>query len=137
MACAKFASPLKRAPNDWYQVEKILETLIRMSIAHVRSQLEGRKAGTMTFDEAMDLIAQEQVMVTRPSWGIFNALRMDEEYTDEGTWIKTLGYWRLDNTEGTYSGDGHPYHPTEEDRAAKDWMLYQTPEEHWVELEFD
>src|ERR1700691_1589441 len=118
---------------NWDSVEAILQRLILCSIAHARNQVDGRKTGTMTFDEAMRLIATKRVMVTRPSWNVFCAVRMDEHYLDD-TWVKEVHYWKLDNCDGNWSGDGWPYNPTDEDRAATDWMLYQAPQENWVEL---
>jgi hypothetical protein len=108
-------------------VEEILYRLIRGSISHARHQVEGRKTGTMSFDVAVELMRSRGVMITRPGWNIFGAIRID----DDGE----PGYWKLDNCDGGISGDGWPYKPTDEDLAASDWMLYQSPQENWVELE--
>jgi hypothetical protein len=118
---------IKSDAKNWQAVEDILYKLIRSSIAHARSQVNGRKAGTMTFDEAVELVHSRRVMVTRPDWNIFCAIRLD----DDGN----LGYWELDNCDGGWSGVGRPYKPTEEERATADWMLYQAPQENWVELD--
>jgi hypothetical protein len=114
--------------KNWHAVENILYRLIRSSITHARSQVEGRKGGTMTFDEAIEQSRSRNIMVTRPSWNIFGGIRLD----DDGK----LWYWKLDNCDGGPSGNGWPYKPTDEDRAASDWMLYQAPQENWVELDF-
>jgi len=113
--------------KDWAATVRILEQLIRCSIAHARSQVARRKPGTMTFDQAMQ-VARTNTMVTRPSWNIFCAIAPNEE---EGT----LLFWKLDNCDGTFSGTGFPYKPTDEDRAATDWMFYQAPQDNWVELD--
>jgi hypothetical protein len=42
--------------KDWTATERILNQLVRTSIAHARSQADGRKSGTMTFDEAMGIV---------------------------------------------------------------------------------
>jgi hypothetical protein len=114
--------------KNWTAAEEILYQLIRSSIAHARSQLEGRKTGTMTFEEAMQLVRTRYAMVTRPTWNIFCCLRFDVD--------GSLAYWKLDNCDGGWSGDGWPYEPTDQDRAATDWMLYQAPQNNWVELNF-
>lgn len=108
-------------------IEEILYKLIRVSIAHARSQVEGRRTGTMTFDAAIELLRSRGVMVTRPGWNIFVAIRRN----DDGN----LGYWELDNCDGGWSGSGSPYRPTNEDRIASDWMLYQPPQDNWIELD--
>ena len=114
--------------KDYAATEKILEQLIRCSIAHARSQVDGRKPGTMTFDQAMQ-VARTGAMITRPSWNIFCAIASHEE-------AGSLFFWKLDNCDGTFSGDGWAPTPSDEDRAATDWMLYQAPQENWVELDF-
>jgi hypothetical protein len=114
--------------KDWAAAERILGQLIRISIAHARSQVAGRKTGTMTFDEAMRLVRRQNAMVTRPAWNIFCCVRRSGD--------GSITFWRLDNCEGGLSGNGWPYKPTNEDRGATDWMFYQTPDENWVELDF-
>jgi hypothetical protein len=110
--------------------ERIIDQLIRAVIAHARTQVVGRRTGTMRFDEAMNR-ARRGAPVTRPNWGIFRAvIRIDPDDFGE------LLNWTFDNTEGTNSGTGSRYTPTDEDRAATDWMIYQNPEENWVELKF-
>lgn len=117
--------------KDWAAAEKLMYQLIRSSIAHARSQLGGRKAGMMTFDEAMKLVRTQNAMVTRPRWHILRAVRRGiAEYKG------TFSDMKLDNHDGGTSGSGRPYEPTDEDRAATDWMIYQSPEENWVELTF-
>ena len=113
--------------KDWAATEKIIQQLIRTSIAHARKQAEGRKTGTMTFDEAMQLVLTRDRMVTRPTWDIFLAVRNNED---------SIFYWKFDNCDGDSSGTGWPYRPTEEDRSATDWMIYQAPQGNWVELDF-
>ena len=108
-------------------IRNILYRLIRSSIAHARSQVAGRKSGTMTFDEAIELSRSRTIMVTRPGWNIFGGIRLDD---DNKVW-----YWELDNCDGGPSGGGWPYNPTEEDRAASDWMPYRAPQENWVEFD--
>jgi hypothetical protein len=120
---------MKVQASDWNAVVEILYQLIRASIAHARSQEQGRKTGTMTFDEAMELMRTRNTFVTRPSWGIFNAIRRDD---DGKFW-----YFTFDNCDGYASGGAIPTDIPDEDRAATDWMLYETPDENWVELEFD
>ena len=114
--------------KDWNATARILGQLVRTSIAHANKQVNGRQAGTMTFQEAMDLARTSDEMVTRTAWRIERAVvpRADDDLHD----------MYLDNTEGGWSGSGTPYKPTDEDRAATDWMLYQTPEENWVDLCF-
>jgi len=119
--------------KDYAATEKILEQLIRSSIAHARSQVDGRKPGTMTFDEAMRLVRARDALVTRPSWNIFCLLAINDSIDDEE---KPIFFWRLDNCDGTLTGDGWPYNPTDEDRAATDWMSYQAPQDNWIELDF-
>lgn len=126
--------------RDRHAVEKILKTLIHRSIEHARNQVDGRNRGTMTFDDAMGLVRNEGVMVTRPSWSIFCAVRtsypqrlLDDEGSDEENPVM---FWRLDNCDGVPSGNGWPFGPSDEDRAATDWMLYQRPQDNWVELDF-
>jgi len=82
----------------------------------------------MTFDEAIGLVHTGNAMVTRPAWDIFCCLRLNYD--------GSLGYWKLDNCDGGWSGHGWPHTPTDEDRAATDWMLYQAPQDNWVELNF-
>jgi hypothetical protein len=82
----------------------------------------------MTFEQAMRM-ARRDAKVTRPSWGILRAVTLGGDG-------KSLDDMILDNTDGFRSGDGRPYAPTAEDRAATDWMLYQTPDENRVELDF-
>jgi hypothetical protein len=120
---------IERDGKNWHAVEDILYRLIRSSITHARSQAEGRKGGTMTFDEAIELARSRSIMVTRSGWNIFGGIRLDED--DGKVW-----YWKLDNCDGFPSGGGWPYNPTDEDRAASDWMLYQAPQKNWVELGF-
>jgi hypothetical protein len=124
----KIQNVIKSEAKNWQAVEDILYKLIRSSITHARSQIDDRKPGAMTFDEAVELLHTRRAMVTRPEWSIFAAMRLD----DDGE----LGYWELDNCDGGCSGVGRPYKPTDEDRAASDWMLYQAPQENWVELDF-
>lgn len=116
--------------NDYKKAYAILDRLIRTSIAHARKQIAGRKTGTMTFDEAMRIVRKEDEMVTRPGWGILRAVRRNFGFPG------SVCNFKPDNTEGLGSGDGWPYKPTDEDRAATDWMYYQTPDENWVELDF-
>jgi hypothetical protein len=66
------------------------------------------------------------VFITRPHWGICNALRHDH---DGG-----FTSWTFENVEGIPTGDGVPAQIAEEDRAATDWMLYQSPKDKWVYL---
>jgi hypothetical protein len=106
--------------------QKILYKLIRGAIAHARSQAAGRTAGTMTFEEAMDL-ARSGAIVTRPGWDIFQGLIIRDG---------AIFYWKLDNCDGVPTGNGWPCEPNDEDRAATDWMLYQAPQDNWVELNF-
>jgi len=113
--------------TDWKAANEVLYHLILGSIAHSRRQLAGRWIGEMTFDEAMQVIRLGHLMVTRPNWNIFHAVRFDED--------GSVGYWVLDNGDGDWSGFGRPYHPTDEDRAASDWMRYQAPQECWVEFD--
>lgn len=87
----------------------------------------------MTFEEAMQLISSEPVMATRPCWNIFRGVRQYKAYPDGDDFIEDFV---LDNCDGDWGGSGHPYHPTDEDRSATDWMLYQSPQENWVELDF-
>lgn len=82
----------------------------------------------MTFGQAMQ-VARTDAMITRPSWNIFCAIA---PHAEDGS----LFFWKFDNCDGTFSGDGWPYKPTDEDRAATDWMIYQAPQENWVELDF-
>jgi hypothetical protein len=82
----------------------------------------------MTFDQAMQ-VARTNAMVTRHSWDIFCAITPHEE-------DRALFFWKLDNCDGTFSGNGWSYKPSAEDRAATDWMLYQAPQDNWVELDF-
>lgn len=111
--------------------EKILDTLIRCAIAHARMQVDARKPGTMTFDQAMEA-ARAGTKVTRPSWDILCLIAMNDSIDDEE---KPILFWKLDNYDGTFTGDGWPYNSTDEDRAATDWMLYQSPQDNWVELD--
>jgi hypothetical protein len=82
----------------------------------------------MTFDEAMRMVSTRHALVARPEWNIFHAIQRG---TDGSLWR-----FKLDNCEGGRSGDGWPYKPTDEDRAATDWIFYQPPDENWVELSF-
>lgn len=82
----------------------------------------------MTFEEAMELVQTKHDLVTRSSCNIFFALR----HLSEGVVL-----WELDNCDGIPPDSGRPYKPTQEDRDATDWMLYQKPQDNWVELEFD
>jgi len=113
--------------KGWHAVEDVLYSLIRKSIAHARNQVAGRTGGKMTFGEAVALSRSRSVMVTRPGWDIFGGLRLD----DGGE----VWYWKLDNCDGGPSGSGWPYKPTDEDLAASDWIVYQAPQENWVELD--
>jgi hypothetical protein len=114
--------------KDMAAAEKILSQLVKASIAHALSQVEGRQSGTMSFDEAMELARSERASVTRPGWGIFNALMYDDG--------DVLRYWRFDNCDGNPTGNGFPADISDEDRAATDWMLYQAPQDNWVDLRF-
>jgi hypothetical protein len=118
--------------KDWAAAERILEQLIRSSIVHARSQVAGRTTGTMTFDQAMDAV-RAGAKVTRPSWDILCLVAINVSIDDEE---RPIFFWKLDNCDGTFSGDGWPYKPTDEDRASTDWMLYQRPQDNWVELDF-
>ncbi len=88
----------------------------------------------------VELARSRSVMVTRPGWNIFGGLRLefpvqDEEVNDQNEDDGELFYWKLDNCDGGTSGCGWPYRPTDEDRTASDWILYQAPQENWVELD--
>jgi hypothetical protein len=125
----KIQNVIESNGKNWHAVEDILYRLIRSSIAHARSQVAGRKGALMTFDEAIELSRSRSIMITRPGWDIFGGIRLDD---DDGK----VRYWKLDNCDGFPSGEGWPYNPTDEDRAASDWMLYQAPQKNWVELGF-
>lgn len=115
--------------KDSIATERILRQLIRSSINHARSQVDGRKTGTMTFHEAMRLVhTRDDAMVTRPAWDILRAVVLDDE--------RSLSDLKLDNCDGNFTGVGKPFTPTDEDRTATDWMLYQAPQDNWVELYF-
>jgi hypothetical protein len=123
---------LTKAPGDWPAVEQVLHQLIRTSIAHARNQVERRGTGTMTFKEAMAKARNvnapiRNAMVTRSAWNIFRTIRLDDDH---------LMDFELDNCDGDPSGSGSPYEPTDDDRAASDWMLYQAPDKNWIELYF-
>ena len=119
------------------KAEEILQLLIRSSIAHARSQFVGRNNGDMSFDQAMELARIERVAVTRPGWDIFLAVRIEEKYITAEQHEEWCHYFRFDNCDGIPSGSGWPYRPSDDDRAATDWMLYQTPQDNWVDLKFD
>jgi hypothetical protein len=124
----KLQNVIESDGKNWHAVEDILYRLIRSSITHARSQVEGRKGATMGFGEAIELLRSSSIMVTRSGWNIFGGIRLDD---DGNVW-----YWKLDNCDGGPSGSGWPYNPTDEDRAASDWMVYQAPQKNWVELGF-
>src|ERR1700744_5154241 len=65
--------------GDWSAVEDILYKLIRSSINHARSQVNGRKPGTMTYEQALELIRSGRGMVTRPGWSILGGLRVEDD----------------------------------------------------------
>jgi hypothetical protein len=126
-ATSELKRTLTNDPGNWAAAEQVLHQLIRTSIAHARNQVERRRPGTMTFEEAMAKTRIGNAMVTRPAWNIFRALRLDDDQLLDFT---------LDNCDGDPSGLGKPYKPTDDDRAARDWMLYQAPAENWIELHF-
>ncbi len=119
--------------NDSVRVRRLLNNLIRGSIAHARSQVENRGTGTMTFDQAMQLVFTRNAKVTRPEWSIFRAVALEPALASEPgsmevnseTIEKALTSfadretcfflnWNFDNCDGFPSGSGFPYNPTEE-----------------------
>lgn len=126
--------------KNWANAEKILYRLIRSSLAHARNQVENRRTGKMTFDEAIRLVHTSDAMVARPNWNIFCAIitaGSGDAIRDDAACDGSLHYWTFDNCDGSRGGSGHPYHPDDEDRAATDWMVYQSPTENWIEPDFD
>lgn len=84
----------------------------------------------MTFDQAMEMARSPGVLVTRRSWEISCGIRPDEE--------GSIFYWKLDNCDGLPSGNGWPYEPADEDRAATDWNALGRPRRrNWIELDFE
>ena len=116
--------------KDWATTERILEQLIRISIALARRQVAGRKIGSMTFHQEAHAARTSEYGVTRPSWSLLRTVRRD-------SFNGPLRDYYLDCYDGGGSGTSGSYTPTDEDRAATDWMFYQTPDDNWVELDFD
>ena len=118
-------------------VEAIINRVIRGALELARKQIAARKVGTMTFDQALQMVVAGK-MVTRPGWPILRALRDWELGPDSEGYFCYQGRlfedWELDNLEGGVSGGGLPYNPTDEDRNATDWMEYQPPIDLRVDL---
>jgi hypothetical protein len=110
--------------------ERIVYRALVAAMQMARKQIAVPRVGMMTFAQAMQAVADDK-MVTRPGWGILDALlRWGDADRPE------IMYWTLDNLHGGTSGSGEPYHPSEEDRAATDWMEYQAPEiDTWVDYD--
>jgi hypothetical protein len=104
-------------------VEEVVCKAIYTAFDFARRQIAARNIGKMTFAEAMQAVTKGK-LVTRPGWHILRVV-VNFERRDEGEVFD----WELDNFDGFPSGGGSPYEPTEDDRAATDWMEYQVPEE--------
>jgi hypothetical protein len=109
-------------------------------LEQARREIAARPVGSMTFDQAMQAVVNGK-MVTRSGWHILRALQECGNCDDpERYWPFRYQGWsisdmKLDNLQGVGSGSGDPYNPTDEDRAATDWMEYQRPEfDIWVDL---
>ena len=121
--------------KDWHGMNEILQQAIRTSIAHARKQISGRKKGSMSFEQAMQLTQSGWTMVTRSHWDIFRAIYYGhfEHHNLSGRLIEVM----RDQLDAGIIGHEKLYEPSDEDLAATDWMLYQRPDENWVELDFD
>jgi hypothetical protein len=85
----------------------------------------------MTFAEAVRLVKEEDALMTRPSWPLLRLIARGYPH-------KRLPHlWDVDNFDSGLSGWSSLYEARDADRAATDWMFYQSPEENWLDLEFE
>ena len=110
--------------------ESVVYRLLRAAMEKVRKQLAVPRSGTMTFAEAMRAVANGK-LVTRPGWEILRALARGPKDNESSGYVVddwvVDDFYRLDNLDGAPTGNISPYVPTDEDRAATDWMQYQRP----------
>lgn len=116
------------ANRDSELIDAIVYRSILAAFDDLRSALAQPRTGCMTFEQAIDAVVEDK-MVTRPHWGVLEALVPTQFYDSRYFHHKgrAIDRFELDNLDGTPTGHGSSYSPSDEDKAATDWMYYQAP----------
>lgn len=128
-------SLLAKADNgelDVYAAEGFIRSVILKSFELAAKRLSVPRVGTMGFDEAMNLVTNS-FAVTRADWDIDRHLMVGgDRFDPESRYDFHLGGYYIHDECGR---DWKLYCPTDEDRAAADWMKYERVPELWIDLD--